>query len=260
MKSDIKSVLQSIFNDETTGQSNCQLCRHQLPAYIESELDGQEAFFISSTVKQHLAECQECQEEYKELKTLLLRERQGELAQPSFVTFDLSLLEQDISTPDLWKFVGMTRRLFTEISVVIGQKMASFGRLPDWLTLEPVAMSMSRTKAAGVKEQLQGLKLPDPEHNLVVGLKMGPTAGDKTTLSIQVETSASQSPGRPRVTLREREHRMLLQSESIGDNKEVTFKDIDAGSYWIEVKYQNQLWELPITFISEEEKPGSTGK
>ena len=54
MKPDIKSILQSIFDDETADQPDCQLCRRQLSAYIDAELDGEDAAALFPVVKQPL--------------------------------------------------------------------------------------------------------------------------------------------------------------------------------------------------------------
>ncbi len=256
-ESDIKPLLQFIWNSDMTDRPACRSCQAELHAYIDAELDGENATDLFPEIARHLADCQECRQAYEELKTLLLREQQGTLTQPPLPpTFDFSYLE-NVPKPSIWERVDLAgqqvMRLFTEIPVLIGPKMASFGPLPSPLKPVFVPVMASRDKTTDTEERAQILDMPSPEQDIPFRLKIGHVSEGKSTLSVQVKGPSSQLWRKARVTLRDKERR-ILESVRMGEKKEVTFDQIGPGNYLIEVKYQGQPWVLFLAFAPAEEQ------
>lgn len=137
-------------------------------------------------------------------------------------------------------------RLFTEVRVLMAGTGASFDRLPDLLT--PTVNPLPAGRAQPPTAVTHTLPLPSPEHNLALNLKIGPVAGDKATLSIQVKQFSSQQPvSRARVTLQS-SLGQTLESDLTLEDGTVTFQYIEPGSYLVQIKLGDQVLELPITF------------
>jgi len=67
--------------------------QHLLSAYIDAELDGQDAAVLFPDVHKALTEYPEFAQEYRELSVLLDAERRGELEEPPHIPeFDFSYL------------------------------------------------------------------------------------------------------------------------------------------------------------------------
>jgi hypothetical protein len=285
MQSNIKSLLQSIFDQDMAEPPKCQSCQNELHAYIEAELDGEDVATLFPEIAHHLDECQECQQAYDELQALLVKDRQGELAMPPVEPdFDFSYLEEfpepdernrqdevtqsvdkaipdqsyqtDISERDIWQRINragqQVSRLFSEISVIIGPKLASFGSLPSPLTPQFVPVLAARGKTPEAEAQPQVLNVPIPEQGFSVSLKIGLIAKGQCTLTVQIDAAIAQAARRARVTLRDKAGQMLESKRIDEKNEAVNFDRINPGSYLIEVKYQDQLWELPLTFAPQE--------
>ncbi len=58
---------------------DCSTCLDLVPAYIERELSGADAPAEMPALRQHLAVCRDCLEEYEALRDLARLEREGGL-------------------------------------------------------------------------------------------------------------------------------------------------------------------------------------
>jgi hypothetical protein len=93
------------------------------------------------------------------------------------------------------------------------------------------------------------LSVPTNEADVVLGLIIGPVAQQDTTLGVQVTTASDGQPlERVRVTVRDQERR-LLASELTAETGRVFFDHIGPGSYLIQIRYQERIWELPLAFV-----------
>lgn len=265
MRPRIEAVLQAILNADAsttlstsaTGLPACRSCQDVLHAYIDAELDGKDAIAVFPAVKLHLGQCPECEQEYTELKALLLMERQGAFAQPPIEpAFDFAYLETAPRRRAIWESIELAgqeiTRLFAEVRVRVGRRWASFDPLPRPLAPQWVAVPITREKAAEAKGQAQALPLPSPEHDVSLSLTVGPVSGDEAALGVQItRISTGQPLSRARVTMRDEERRVLI-SELTHEDGRVTFPHIGSGTYLVEVKHQGHAWELPMTFTLEE--------
>jgi len=239
-------------------QPACRSCQDVLYAYVDAELDGEDAAAIFPAVRPHLDQCRGCAQEYGGLKVLLLMERQRAFDQPPVEpTFDFSFLETPPRRRSIWEAVEsagrQVARLFTDVRVHVGREWASFDPLPRPLMPKLVAVPVVREEVTEAKRQAQALPLPSPEHDLSLSLTVGPVSGDEAALGVQVTRISSGRPlSRARVTVRDEQRRVLI-SELTHEDGRVTFPRIGSGSYLVEVKHQGRLWELPVTFELEEE-------
>lgn len=93
MASQIKTILQALFDDEGFSTPDCAPCQEQLAAYVDAELAGQPASARFPAVAAHIDRCAACQQAHHELQALLRLDRSGELAAPPVLpSFDFSYL------------------------------------------------------------------------------------------------------------------------------------------------------------------------
>jgi hypothetical protein len=98
MPKELRDLLAALYNAEATETPACRACLDELSAFIDAELDGENAPVRFPKVVEHLASCEACQQEYREMKQLLALERTGELVEPPVASsFDFSYLD---SVPD----------------------------------------------------------------------------------------------------------------------------------------------------------------
>lgn len=253
---ELKKLLDFIFDDEVSQADANQTYNDLLHAYIEAELDGEDAAAKFPALKAYMDGCPACQEEYEEVKALLLMGRQGMFVKPPQATFDFSYLPKE---PTLWK-VGRRAgkeviELFTQLRIVLLQGKAAFEQLPnplipEWELAPAGRMSKSRRPS---EPSVPVLSLPSPEHDLSLRLIVTPSESkeDQATLSIEVkQISSEQLINRARVTIRDAQYR-TLESDFTGEEGRVDFTDVQPGSYVIEVKYQGKVRQLPITLGAE---------
>ena len=72
----------------------CHIEQYELPGYIEMEFNGEDPVSRYPTLHARLADCEQCQTAYTEIKELLLMEQTGVMVDPpSSAQFDLSYLQ-----------------------------------------------------------------------------------------------------------------------------------------------------------------------
>jgi hypothetical protein len=230
-----------------------------LHAYIDAELDGKDATARFPAVRAHLNTCTECRDAYDEVKSLLLKERQGMLAQPPMEpALDFSYLEDAGTQAGIWEQVERlgveANRLVVQLRVLISQQAASLHSLPAPLAPSWVAVPALRDESADVDRDLQVLTLPSPDQDVVLRLVVGPVTGGVITLGLQATQGSSGQPlARARVNLRDEKHRVLVGDLTDADGR-VSFTRISAGSYLLEARHGDALWELPISIVPERER------
>jgi len=249
------SILEEIFNrDHNSVSQSCVDCGELLSAYIEAELDGENAPSLYPTVAEHLSTCEECSQEYDGLKSVLSAYRADTLVvPPTKPHFDLSFLRGTQPTTSLWQAVENTgaevRRLFTDIQIILGRTAAVFGQLPSLLS--PQLAPALVTRAAQRQTQSQILSLPSSADDLSIGLAIGPVSQQEATIDIRTtQLSSGQPVPRARVAIRDADRR-LLTIEHTGEDGRALFNHLGSGQYLVEVRYQTLVFELPLTFDLE---------
>ncbi len=260
MESTLKAILQVMLTGDEgeTEQAPWYPYQNDLYVYIDLELDGLDAASRFPVLKEYLDDYETFREIYTELKALLSLERQGKLVQPpAGPNIDFSYLAPSQPSDWPWRRLldtagDLRARLVTEIEIVVDKLGASFGSLPEALTPQTVRLAATRNNPTEVEKSAQSLALPTLEGDLSFRLKIGPVSEGKTTLSTLILQTSTQQPLKSaRITLRDKDRRMLESNRTQG-NQEVVFRDIEAGSYFVEIKCQGQVWELPLIFAPKE--------
>lgn len=262
MEVDAKFILESVFNIAQPESLECQACQAAIYAYIDAELDSQDATARFPEVAKHLQVCAPCREAYEELKTILSAERQDALVNPpATLDFDFDYLEGSSQPPSIWQVVETAGKqmaeLLSTIRIGIGHQNARFVGWPPSLTpsLTPVAVTRSNISASA--HGVQSLSIASPEGDLQIGIIIGSASNLSTTLGAKVVESVSRQPRpRVRVTLRDavRNESNLLASELTDQRGEVTFVGVAPGSYYLDVKYQGYTLRLPLVLVQEEKE------
>ena len=234
----------------------CRACEMVLPDYVYLQVMGKDADSTYPRVRLHLDRCARCAEAHAELARMSAAAYADQLpVAPFSPRFDLAFLSSSTQQADaiqLWQEIELlgkrVARLFAEIQVSVRAGMASFGRLPAPLAPAWITLPAMRDVTPVPEQQAQILPLAAPEHDLSIGLTVGPVAGDQASLSIQITRLSSQQPlARVRVTIRDPLRRILVSEKTRADGR-VTFPRVGSGSYVIEVIHAGKALELPMTF------------
>ncbi len=95
MTTQVHSILQALFEEDTPASPDCAWCASQLAAFVDIELTSSDAQARFPAVAAHLDQCLSCQQAYQELQALLALEQAGEfVAPPVAPTFDFGYLPQ----------------------------------------------------------------------------------------------------------------------------------------------------------------------
>lgn len=232
----------------------CASCRSLLSAYVEAELEDHAAEEEFPEVTRHLQSCTNCQEEYRDLLTLLQMAREGLLPEPPIAAnIDFSYLDALRTPPSLWEQMQVGGqemwRLTSEIRLRLGRTGAAFQELSALLTPQPLSVASMRQAEGDSAQRTQILSVPTGEAGVALALIVGPVAQQVTTLGVQVTAGVGGQPlDRVRVSVRDPERR-ILASELTAETGQVFFDHIGPGHYLIQVRYQDQAWELPLAFV-----------
>lgn len=251
--------------EETTEIINAMdwgLFRQQLIDYVRIELAGESADQVYPEVAFHIDTSYECSIAY--YNELYRQEANQSIA--DLQSLDSNKAKQTLSKriQDVLEFSGkmiesiepMARfsiwessltsvmQLFTKLTVIINEQKAEFHQLSSLLLVQQFEIA-----TRGEKKVAQTLALPSPEDNLSIKLTIEPVASHQTTLIVQVTYISSGEPlNRFRVTIRDEANRIVM-SELAQVDGNVTFRSIEIGDYLLEIKQQDKIWRLPITFL-----------
>lgn len=241
----------------------CRICIALLPYYVNLELMGKDAEAKYPQVKAHLDRCSACFSEYRDLFSMVSETyADGFLAASSYPAFDLSFLSQAVERPivrwsQLWKDIASTtgriHQLVDEINISLTTPFTQLAKSlrPALLTI-PISAQRQQDIAADKTQTIQVLNLQYPSGNLMIRIGRGPVVAQRTALVIdvlQIEPSCPLTTAR--ITLYN-EQRQLM--EQVGTDKAgtVRFEDVGAGRYLVQVRYSEDIWELPIILTASE--------
>ena len=258
MGSSLDTILQTILGSDDVESPECQVCEIRIHAYVDAELEGEDAAKRYPAIQAHLESCTRCREAYEEVKRLLLQEQQGQFLEPPIEpAFDFSYLDTIEPKVSMWERVDRLGkeidRLVVQVRLVISQQVASFSPLPSPLKPSWVEVPALRGDAAEPDKDLQHLFLPSPERDVQLRLLVGPASEGVIALGLQMTRSSSDQPvARARVMLRDEKGRVLVGDLTDSEGR-VAFPRIGSGSYLLEARHKDQAWELPISIAPEGE-------
>lgn len=259
MGSSLDTILQTILGSGDVESPECQACEIKIHAYVDAELEGEDAAKLYPVVQAHLDACDRCREVYQELRRLLLQEQQGQFLEPPIEpAFDFSYLDTIEPKVSIWNRVDRLGkeidRLVVQVCLVIGEQIASFSTLPSPLKPSWVEVPALRGEVAEPDRDLQYLSLPSPERDVQLRLIVGPASESVIALGLQMtQRSSGQPMARARVMLRDEKGRVLVGDLTDSEGR-VAFPRIGTGSYLLEARHKDQAWELPISIAPEKER------
>lgn len=249
-----KWIIRSVMSAQEE-EKGCDAFEQQIPAYVECELDGLDARTEFPALAEHLALCPDCFQVYMDLRDILELDQKGELPSPTkAVQYDLSFLPApDNREARLWAPAANAWRFLTELRIVFAGTLGQFHNLPISAHLEWATVDATRSTDDATQEREQILTLPSPDQDITLQLIVGPRQqnGQGHFGLRVVEDATGHFLPRVRITLRDEENR-LLASKRTPDSGRVDFGDLGPGAYLIEVKREETVWQLPLTFHVEE--------
>lgn len=261
MQAEINKLLTFILADDQKALNNQKASDHEaafnmLSAYIEAELDGGDAATLFPDVRAALEAHPLLRELYEDARVLLRREREEALREPATEpNFDFSYLAQitPSSSTDIWHTVKRKGRevkeLFCQLRLVFAPGKAFFDQLPPPLRVEWQSLPMpSRTQV--VEQPIPVLSLPSVEHDLLLGIELEQSQDESEdrdmTLTINVRRlSSKQAVSGSRIILRDANYRML-ESHFTEEKGRVSFANLLADSYVVDIKHQGRILQVPI--------------
>lgn len=263
MQPEIQKLLAFLFEEEEKA-SDYQAVLNILSAYIEAELDGQDAAMLFPEVSAALETYPLLQKVYQDARALLDFERQGTLREPTTrANFDFSYLAQQ--TPSyptrIWRTVQRRGRevsvLFCKLRLVLSPKQAFFDQLPPPLAIKWEILPMpSRTQVE--PQPIPVLSLLLPEHDLSLRLVVMPPEPEKEEATLVIElrhTPTGQAVPRCRIILRDDNYRML-ESHFTEEDGRVSFTNLLAGPYVVDIKYKGRVSQIQIEVAWADEMKG----
>ena len=260
MTDDIRRILEIIFDRDASRAPECRRCQESMWALIDAELRHDDATAISlEEVHKHISECAACRTEYNELKELLSQEMSGELADPPVEGhFDFSYLPGESSAEidrqsSLWRLVesvrGQVYRLTNDLQIRLDNAGASIAAVLGGPQPELVPIPAMRKESA--QESYAGrLALPLPALDISLSLLIMAALPKGFVATVEVTKLESGEPvERVRITGKAPDGSMLF-SQSTDINGKALLPQMGVEDVVLEVRYQNQSIELPLTFTS----------
>ena len=254
MKFNEQEILATIFDVDLHKDPACVACERELSYYIDNELAGENVAALFPEVHAHLQTCASCAELHQDMLMLIEMERTGTLLEPEGTPeIDLSFLKKTTAKQKLWRKVEIAgqeiMQLASQIPIILQEAQARFGQLA--LPLPPPRMAtVPTTRAEGDQQVHQLLDISSEESDLAFQLELGYASEDGVTVGVSLHDRNTQDSLRGvRTTLRD-ERKRIVASELSDNEGHVTFVELPAGKYIIEVKYQGVIRQLPISIES----------
>lgn len=202
-------------------------------------------------IDRHLIHCETCRADYHTLQTLshgAATEAVIDIAVPSP---DLTFLRVPVDAGDevgVWQPVdNVYRHLLTTIQIMFNQSAAWFSIWPSSLT--PRVVPVPSLRGEPQRGAVQRLVLPAVGAGLSFDLTIMPGAGLAQLVLGVFQYTTRQPVGRITVTLFN-EQQQRLQRADTGADGLVTFADLAAGSYYLQVRTEENQWEMMVVVVS----------
>ena len=227
----------------------CAEARVHLASYYELSAQSQDLDAELSAVHDHIARCPYCQLEYQMLQTTMHEVSSNALPMPESVPdLDFSFLgatsrATQLKKGAIWQVHDQVCTLFTEINVTLSQIAATIAPLGEQLT---PAIHTTSLRADNAEVQFAVLVLPDEEADVHFQIETRPFKDGTAMVTIKVTARATNKPiPHARVALRYAGGN-LVAGALAGPQGSVEFTHIAAAEYIIQVRIDDQRWELPI--------------
>lgn len=242
----------------------CAECREHFAALYHFDEFTADADIPYASVVAHLQECPDCATEYAALQEAMHAFAEDTLPEAArSYQFDLSfmsadspeplteskeqaeplwteMLEAETLTAKLWSLVG-------ELQIRVESAKAFFDAFPA--SLVPATVESGALRADINDSQLELLVLPAADAEVSFQLAIGPVVAGYTVVVVKViDTSTEQPIANTLVTLRNHQ-RQLLVGSTTGQDGCVIFEQLQLGRYFIQVRLQQRIWEIPMVIM-----------
>lgn len=232
----------------------CQVCQQLLPEYLYDQLMAGELGTKYGWLERHLVTCETCAALVAELTPIITAAYAGDIpVAESYPTFDFSFLDQPTVTANpIWQTIHKTgaqiNKLAENIRITITQGIAFFAQIPATLQPASIPLRATRDQVGEYQGKAQVLPIPDAQSDLTIRLTIGAVVENQASLDVQVIRYSSQQPiANTRVSIRDLGGHILASGQTDEAGHLQTGRLI-TGDYTIEVRYQGNSWELPISF------------
>lgn len=235
-----------------------------LGAYVDAQMAGAEAATLYPTIAHRIQNDASFRTEYETLLALLQAEDSGYwVKSPGPLSF-VELQQQqapttatgDVMNSPLWQTVGAgVNRLLSAIPILVAKSTARFGHMAAPLTpaLVPAGVYRARTNASDREKQIEALTLPSQAGlNWTPQVRLGPVENGRVTLILLVNMLTPPEPiSQAKVLLCDADGN-LLESIATDEKGLVSFEGLELGTYQLEVEYNGQVEQFPISLTSQD--------
>jgi|GEM_PF-1063725 len=244
----------SDLEEETT----CAEAQIHLPQYYELEQGGQDCSAQLPIIHNHLARCPYCQTDYEMLRDAMQAldeintQADSSKLEEQTPVFDLSFLTSDSASPsfastatdEIWRLQNGVQRLFDTIRITVAETSALIADMGAQLQPQTILAPVRRGKD---DVEYSVLHFPDTSAQIRFKLDAIPARNGKATIVMKIfETDSEQPIQNVRVTLRRANNELVAGSLS-DQAGAVEFSMLDADGYNIEMQFDGNTWEIPVT-------------
>lgn len=252
---ELKQIFEDIYKASERG-TNCTEFKAIIPTAVELEIKGSNVREAYPDLFAHMETCPNCEEIYSDLKFALSEEALRIEMPGTDSAFDLGFLAKQESsrsteTP-IWQRKRNGLELLQPVKIAIGRQMARFQTFSAHFQVEMIPAMAVRAENDGALDR-QKLTMAAPTDTLDLSFIVGPVVGNgDASIGVQLTAkSPDQQVDRIRVMLRDEESN-LLESQRTQQNGQVTFQNLNEGSYSIELRIDEEVLQIPIVVVAAE--------
>lgn len=223
----------------------CAEARERLADYYTRQQMQKDAAQQFPQVHTHLDRCPYCQLEYAALTALMAAHQTGTLSPVTVAEpFDLKFLEE---LPAIWTIDGTVRKLTAQIAVTISKAQAAIDALV--FPLQPVSHVMAMRGEDDIHYAV--LSIPDESAAVRFDFDVKPTPNGMANVTLSLTQSMTNQP-LPDVRIAVQKADGTLLARSLTDSAgKLELPQLNADTYIIQARNDNNQWEIPITIVAE---------